>query len=99
VYQLVDADGNPGDAYLAITYRRLAGGSGTTGAGYTAEGISYFVELDADLDGPWSNGGFTLLSVQEDTPEAGIQTVTIRSNTPLTAAAREFIRLRISAAP
>ncbi|MGC9449960.1 MAG: sulfatase-like hydrolase/transferase, partial [Oceanipulchritudo sp.] len=99
VLSLVDAGGNPGSEYLALTYRRLAGGSGSTGAGYTAEGISYFVELDTDLSGPWSSGGFTVLSVQDDTPEAGIQTVTVRSNTALTAAAREFIRLRISSAP
>jgi hypothetical protein len=97
VLSLVDAGGNPGSAYLALTYRRLAGGSGTTGEGYSADGISYFVEQDADLANPWSTGGITVLAVLDDTPEPGIQTVTVRSNTLLSPAERAFIRLKVEA--
>jgi hypothetical protein len=97
VLSLVDAGGNPGNAYLALTYRRLAGGSGTTGEGYSADGLSYFVEQDADLINPWSTGGITVLAILDDTPEPGIQTVTVRSNTPLSPAERAFIRLKVEA--
>ncbi len=87
-----------GSDHLAITYRQIMGGSGTIGDGYTAEGMTYTVEYDNDLDDPWSTGNITVVSVQDNTPTAGIQTVTIRLNTPITAADQQFMRLKVTAA-
>ena len=87
------------DDHLALTYRQLMGGAGIIGNGYTADGIHYTVEYDNDLADPWDTGGVTLVSTQDDTPSAGIQTVTVRLTTPIGSSGyRQFMRLRVTEA-
>lgn len=91
---MVDVSGSD---YLGMTYRRLAGGSGTTGVDYTVDGLTYTVEHDDNLSPPWSSGNITVVSIQEDTPVAGVQTVTVRLNTATGSVTRQFIRLKLEA--
>jgi hypothetical protein len=95
-YESVEPDG--GNDYLAITYRRLAGGSGTTGMGYTAGGIVYTVEYDGDLADPWSTGSVVPVGSPVDNGD-GTETVTVRLSTPVTVAERQFMRLRVTDGP
>jgi hypothetical protein len=84
--------------YLAITYLQLAGGTGTRGVNYTVDGMKYTVEYDADLVAPWSQGGITVVSVSA--PVNGVETVTVRLNTPVSVADKQFIRVAVeSVAP
>ena len=87
-----------GDDYLAITYRRLTGGSGTTGNGYTVGVLSYTVEYDADLTDPWSIGAVVAVGSPVNNAD-GTETVTVRLSTPISAADKQFIRLRVTPAP
>jgi arylsulfatase A-like enzyme len=93
VSSTVDASGNPGNDYLALTYRRLAGGTGVTGVDYTKDGITWTVEHDNDLADPWSTGDITVLSITDNAD--GTESVTIRLNTPVSTAGGQFIRLRV----
>jgi hypothetical protein len=95
-YQSIVPDA--GGDYLAITYRRLAGGTGTTGVNYGADGITYTVEYDGDLDDPWSTGSVAAVGSPVDNGD-GTETVTVRLTTPVSAAAEQFIRLQVTAAP
>ena len=81
--------------YLAITYRQLTGGTGTNGVDYTVDGMKYTVEHDADLIAPWSQGGITVVSVSA--PVDDVETVTVRLNTPISGADKQFIRLAVEA--
>lgn len=81
--------------YLAMTYRQLTGGTGANGVDYTVDGMKYTVEYDADLIAPWSTGGITVVSVTG--PASGVDTVTVRLNTPVSASERQFIRLAVEA--
>jgi hypothetical protein len=83
--------------YLAITYRQLTGGTGTNGVDYTMDGMKYTVEYDADLAAPWSTGGITVVSVSA--PVSGVETVTVRLNTAMSAASTQFIRLAVTSTP
>jgi len=87
-----------GSDYLALTYRRLAGGSGTTGVDYTADGITYTVEYDGDLSDPWSTGSVTAIGAPIDNGD-GTETVTVRLTTSVITAGKQFIRLRVVSAP
>jgi hypothetical protein len=64
---------------------------------YTVDGMQYTVEHDADLAAPWSTGGITVVSATG--PVDGVDTVTVRLNTPVSAAAKQFIRLVVSSTP
>ena len=86
-----------GNDYLAFTYEQPEGGNGTIGIDYAAAGFLYTVEYDNDLDGPWSMGDITLLSVIGN--GNGTETVTVRLNSPVTVAGKQFIRLNVSPAP
>ena len=85
--------------YLAITYRRLKGGTGTTGVDYSADGLTYTVEANTDLTETWSNG----LNVVEEVipPEGrpdngnGTEEVTVRSKDTLTTSEQQFLKLSI----
>jgi hypothetical protein len=92
---LVDILGNPGNDYVALTWQQPMGGSGTTGVDYTAGGFTYVMEHDTDLTAPWSTGNITVISVQDDTPVAGTQTVTARLNTPIASDGKQFLRLNV----
>lgn len=84
-----------GNNYLAISYRQLTGGTGTPGVNYIVDGMQYTVEHDDDLVAPWTQGGITVVSVS--TPVDGVQTVTVRLNTPITSANKQFVRLNVTA--
>lgn len=88
-----------GDAeHLSITYRQLRGGTGTTGIDYKASGITYTVEHDADLDGPWNMG--SVVPVADPTNNGdGTETVTVRLTEDVTSGNSKFMRLKISADP
>jgi hypothetical protein len=71
------------------------GGSGNIGVDYIAAGITYTVQYDNDIADPWSEGDTVVVSVQDNTPGPGIQTVTVRLASP-SAGDRRFIRLRLT---
>jgi hypothetical protein len=84
-----------GDSFPTITYRQIMGGSGNIGVDYIAAGITYTVQYDNDIADPWSEGDIVVVSVQDNTPGPGIQTVTVRLASP-SAGDRRFIRLRLT---
>jgi hypothetical protein len=84
-----------GNDYLSLTYRRLAGGTGATGADYTVAGLTYTVQHDVDLADPWSSGSVAQVGGAIDLGE-GIESVTVRLTTPLPANERQFMRLRVT---
>jgi arylsulfatase A-like enzyme len=89
-------------SYPGFTYRRRAGGSGETGNGYTVDGITYMVEFDNNLTlpPPWGDASFTVVSILDDTPKPGIQTVILRLNTSIeTLTDPQFLRLKITIDP
>ena len=92
-HESVEPDG--GNEYLAITYRRLSGGSGTTGMDYTADGVVYTVEYDGDLSDPWSTGSILPIGSPVDNGD-GTETVSVRLTTPVSTDGRQFIRLRVT---
>ena len=67
----------------------------TSAVDYVAAGITYTVQYDNDIADPWSEGDIVVVSVQNDTPGPGIQTVTVRLASP-SAGDRRFIRLRLT---
>jgi fibronectin type 3 domain-containing protein len=87
-----------GNTYMTLTYRRLKGGSGTTGVNYTAGGITYTVEYDTDLINPWASGSVGAVRAPIDNGN-GTETVTVRSPSPISAKAAEFMRLKLTSLP
>ena len=87
-----------GTDYLTITYRRLTGGTGTTGVDYTAGGLVYTVEYDIDLTDPWSTGTVVPVGGPVNNGD-GTETVSLRLVTPLSDADKQFMRLKVSPAP
>lgn len=85
-----------GSDYLTLTYRQLMDGTGGFGVDYTASGMTYTVEYDSDLEDPWDNGNIAVISVQDDTPFHGMQTVTVRLTTPMGPGVTQFIRLSVT---
>jgi hypothetical protein len=79
--------------YPAITYKRPAGGTGTTGVDYAIDGLTYTVEYNTDLASTWESGDITVVSI--DPPVDGMETVTVRLNTDLATETRQFIRLSV----
>jgi hypothetical protein len=84
--------------YLSITYRRLTGGSGTTGVNYTVDGLVYALEYDTDLTDPWSSGSVLQVGNATDNGD-GTETITVRLTTGVSAEPKQFIRLNITAVP
>jgi len=95
VLSLVDADGNPGDEYAAITWQQPMGGAGAVGINYTVGGFMYTIQYDTNLTAPWRSGDLTVLSVLDNTPDPGIQTVSVRLNVPIAMDGSQFIRLQV----
>jgi arylsulfatase A-like enzyme len=93
----VDATGNPGSDYLALSYRQLGGGSGTVGVDYSASGITYTVEHDDNLSDPWSTGAISVLNVVDNGD--GTKTASVRLNEPVATPGKQFIRLNVSEIP
>ena len=94
-YALVDAVGNPGNGYLAITYPRLAGGTPATQNGYSSQGLTYTLEHTTSLTSLWSTSNFSQLGV---TPVVnGIESATFRLDIPISSSAAQFVRFKLSA--
>ena len=88
------------ERHLALTYRQRAGGLGTPGMGYTADGIAYHVEVSSTLEaGTWHAGAewFDLAGPVHNHGD-GTETVTLRLKPPLGPDAPTFLRLRIEVA-
>lgn len=93
-YALVDAVGNPGSNYLAITYPRLVGGAPVAQNGYTTQGLTYTLEHAAALSLAWVTNDFSLLSV---TPAVnGIESATFRLVIPISNSTARFVRFKLS---
>ena len=86
--------------YITLTYRRLAGGSGTTGVDYTAGGYTYTVEVSTDLmSSSWLSGVSHVVAVGSPIANGdGTETVTVRTVAPLGASPR-FMRLSVTESP
>jgi|GEM_PF-2647792 len=93
---IINDDGND---YPIITYRRLTGGSGTTGVDYTADGLTYVVEYDTDLTDPWNSGSVVQVGSATDNGDGITETVTVRLTTRIDAETIQFLRLKVTKAP
>ncbi|MCC5807862.1 MAG: hypothetical protein JJU00_16165 [Opitutales bacterium] len=100
VLPVVDTVEGDGETYLTLTYRQRMGGSGMIGADYTADGLTYTVVQSADPGGEgWSAASVVILDVADDTPMAGIATVTVRLEVPVGEGERQFLALGVSESP
>ncbi len=82
-----------GEDFPAIVYPRRKGGSGVSGVDYRFENVGYRVEVSTDLAG-WSTGaGFVEEVGVTDDGNGVTETVTVRSETPLSAETRQWLRL------
>ena len=91
-----------GSEYLAITYRRLKDGTGSTGVNYTADGLTYTVEASTSLTQAWDSGASVVEEVipTEGRPDNGDGTedVTVRVESDLDTSDQQFMQLSIQAA-
>ena len=83
-----------GTAYLTLTFQRSL----------AASDMAYSVEATSDLAGAdWTTIDPLLpanqVSVADNTPSAGIQTITVKDIQPLSASAKRFMRLRVTYSP
>jgi hypothetical protein len=83
------------DRYPALTYRRLAGGSGTTGVDYTARGLTYTVEYDEDLVPDWTSGSVAAHG-DPASVASGVEEVTVRATDTVQSGNARFLRLRVA---
>jgi hypothetical protein len=87
-----------GDDFLAITYRRLRGGSPAGGADYGIGDLEYTVEYHSDITGPWDSGSVVPVgdpaSLSDLTEE-----ITVRLPTSVHAESTQFTRLKINVVP
>ncbi|NDV61893.1 hypothetical protein G0Q06_05470 [Puniceicoccales bacterium CK1056] len=80
--------------YLTFQYRRLAGGIESGASGYSVDDLVYVVETSQTLGASsWSPVAGT---VESRNTVNGVETVTIRLNSPMTPGARKFIRLNVT---
>lgn len=93
-YALVDAAGNPGREYLALSYPRIAGGTPASGNGYTVQELTYTLEHSGDLTSTWTASDFVLLDV---TPTVdGIETATFRLDRLLSGDIAHYVRFELT---
>ena len=85
--------------YLSLTYRQRMGGSGSVGVDYTADGLMYTVMHSDDPGSGWDVASTVVLEVVEDSPAAGIATVTVRLNVPVGEGGKQFLSLRVDESP
>lgn len=79
--------------YPTLTFRELIGGSGSQGIDYSAQGFLYEMQSSTDLTA-WTTTGASLVGIPVVNGD-GTQTVTVRSNLPITGAnPRQFLRMR-----
>ena len=86
-----------GQKYLQLTYRQRSGGTGPVGVNYTVGDLTYVVEVSTSMTG---GSWLTDVSLVEQIGTAtsngdGTDTVTVRLRSPLDAAPKKFVRLRI----
>jgi beta-glucanase (GH16 family) len=83
--------------YMSLSYRRLTGGSGTTGVSYAAGGYSYVVQVSPDMSASsWVSGSSHVQAVGSPVNNGdGTETVTVRAKAPITGNGR-FMRLVVS---
>ena len=92
-----------GQNYLQFSYRRLRDTGadesvGSTGIDRTYRGVTYTVEVTDDLKaGVWQNGSgqFTVIGSPSDNGD-GTETITVRLNTALETAPRQFVKLTVT---
>ena len=84
-----------GTEHMSLTYRRLRGGSGSTGINYTVNGLTYTVEYNTDLTDPWNSGSVEPVGDPVDNGD-GTESVTVRLTTPIGTEPRGFVRLKVT---
>ena len=84
-----------GNTHLSLTYRRLQGGAGITGVNYTAGGLRYTVQYDADLVAPWASGDVVQMGSPIDNGD-GTETVTVLVPTSIEEQDTLFMRVQIT---
>lgn len=89
-----------GNKHVSLTYRRLAGGSGTTGVNYTAGGYQYAVEVSGTLQsGSWQSGSSRVEAVGSPVNNGdGTETVTVRAKSTISDGGK-FLRLVVTETP
>ncbi|MEI8043799.1 MAG: hypothetical protein WCL11_20480, partial [Verrucomicrobiota bacterium] len=81
--------------HIVLTYRERLGGTGTVGVDYTADGVTYTVQVASDLNSAWQSGS----SLVELVPGSrvnngdGTETVSVRLKQTLSNSTRKFVRL------
>jgi regulation of enolase protein 1 (concanavalin A-like superfamily)/fibronectin type 3 domain-containing protein len=79
-----------GNDYLTLTFIRDT----------TVTGLQFQVESDDDLSGTWTTfdplAPANQLSVQNNTPSTGLQTITVKDIQPVPPGGKRFIRLRVT---
>jgi len=97
---LIAEDG--GQDYFAVRYVQPTGGTGATGVDYEKDSVSYVVEVNDDLSGPWqsgpSGGGYNQVVEIEPAQDNGdgTETVTVRMGDPLDTSIYHYARLVVS---
>lgn len=82
--------------YAQISYRRIAGGTGTTGINYTANGIRYRVETTPSLSADWTFGATRVEAMGDPLANGdGTETVTVRSLEPVPSNGFGFMRVMV----
>ena len=82
------------DTYPAITYRRISGGSGTTGVDYTAGGLVYSVEYTSSLSIPMAGGSVVQVGIPIEISPA-IEEVTVRLEDKVESPSASFLQLSV----
>lgn len=77
--------------YLALSYARIRGGTGSTGIDYSAGGLNYFVEHNDELMSPWKRGD--VMQVGDPIPDGQYETITVRLDSAISEKEANFIRL------
>ena len=87
--------------HLVLTYRQRTGGTGTVGVDYTADGVTYTVQIANDLTDPWQSGAefVELVSGSRVNNGDGTETVRVRIKQAATGWSQKFMRLVLIPTP
>ncbi len=83
-----------GEEYLTIAYLRRTGGADGEGGTYVSGDVSYAVVASGDL-GDWDGAGAVFVSATAEGAPDGFEVATYRSAVPVSAEARQFLRLEV----
>ncbi len=89
--------GGISNGYFSVSYRQHTGGTGLVGVDYTADGLTYRVEVAGGLQpGAWSSGTNYVewTGTRADNAD-GTETVMVRLKTPAALSPDKFLRLVI----